>query len=65
MADVHAGQRTDGVQYRQAILGWVIEPAGSRWLTKQEISAGVIKAIDGDAEITAIGQIDPIDQCPG
>jgi hypothetical protein len=53
-----------GLTYRQAVLGWIVEPSGSRWLTDDEIAGGVIAAIDSGTAITAIGQTDPIESSP-
>ncbi len=53
-----------GLTYRKAILGWVVEPGESRWLTRDEIAKGVIDAIGSGAAVTAIGQIDPIETNP-
>jgi hypothetical protein len=33
--------------------------SGSRWLTNQEISAGVIRAVDGDAPLSMVGVVEP------
>lgn len=40
------------VAYRQVLLGSV----GGRWLTHEEISAGVLAAVDADVPITVVGQ---------
>lgn len=58
-------RRADGLSYRQAVLGWVVEPSGPRWLTDDEISAGVIDAIDSGTEVTLIGQTEPVESSPG
>ena len=44
---------------RQVILGFEVEPAGSRWLTNAEISNGVLEAVRTDAPLTIIGQTKP------
>jgi hypothetical protein len=48
--DPAAGVRTDpappaGVRRQDVVLGWVNEPAGRRWLTDEEICAGVLEAL--------------------
>ena len=53
-----------GVRYRRAILGWVLEPRGPRWLSDEEIAAGVIGALDSGAPLTAIGRVDPVESSP-
>lgn len=40
-------------------LGFVIEADQARWLTNEEISAGVLQAIDGDSNTYTIGQTRP------
>ena len=49
--DPARGVRTDpappaGVRRQDVVLGWVNEPSGRRWLTDEEICAGVIEALD-------------------
>lgn len=63
-ADESELQNISHINYRKAILGWVVEPHGSRWLTDDEIAHGVIQAIDSGDAITAIGRIEPIDTNP-
>jgi len=50
--------------YYQVQLGFVMEDAGSRWLTNNEISDGVIKAIEERKKIQIVGQIDPWGERP-
>jgi len=45
--------------YRQVLLGFVPEGDGARWLTNDEISAGVLQAIDEDAALFRIGVTRP------
>lgn len=45
--------------YYQIQLGFVIEGDRSRWLTNEEISAGVIEAMEEKNKIVTIGQIEP------
>lgn len=35
-----------GIDYARVVLGFVIEPRGSRWLSNEEISAGTLRAIE-------------------
>lgn len=45
--------------YHEVILGFVREPSGSRWLTHDEICAGVLTAIDQDAWRFVVGTVRP------
>ncbi|MCJ8008726.1 hypothetical protein J2S14_002688 [Lederbergia wuyishanensis] len=54
----------DSSLYRQIHLGFIIEHNRSRWLTHQEISAGVIKAIFQDQSVHTIGTVEPWDMRP-
>lgn len=57
-----AARAADGAawcRYRQVILGFVLDGLGARWLTNDEISAGVLRAIDEDAEVARIGATRP------
>ncbi|CAN5903927.1 short-chain dehydrogenase [soil metagenome] len=44
---------------RQVVLGFKVEGAGSRWLTHDEISDGVLEAVRTDRPLTVIGQTEP------
>jgi hypothetical protein len=46
-------------QYRQVVLGFVLEGNHSRWLTNEEISAGVIQAVASDAHTYIVGTVRP------
>ena len=48
-----------GCDLRQVVLGFQIEAAGSRWLTHDEISDGVLDAVRSDRALTIIGQTKP------
>ncbi|AMV10229.1 short-chain dehydrogenase [Geobacillus thermoleovorans] len=50
--------------YRQVQLGFVVEKHGSRWLTHQEISGGVIDAIRRDAPFHLVGTLEPSKKRP-
>jgi hypothetical protein len=45
--------------YQAAVLGFVVENGGSRWLTNDEISSGVFAAIQSGAPISIIGTVEP------
>ncbi|WJY28301.1 short-chain dehydrogenase [Sporosarcina trichiuri] len=51
-------------RYSQIQLGSIRENGVSRWLTHQEISQGVLKAIAHKAELTTIGQLGPREDRP-
>lgn len=48
-----------GCDLRQVVLGFKVEPEGSRWLTHDEISGGVLEAMRADRSLTIIGQTQP------
>jgi NAD(P)-dependent dehydrogenase (short-subunit alcohol dehydrogenase family) len=48
-----------GLRYHQIILGFVQLADGSRWLTNDEISAGVIAAIRRGAAESVVGTVRP------
>lgn len=47
------------LNYRAVVLGFVIENEKSRWLTRNEISTGVLAAIASDAELFMVGTTEP------
>lgn len=47
------------IVYHEVILGFVPGPFGSRWLTDDEISAGVLQAIDEDQPRFIVGTVEP------
>ncbi|MDX9858286.1 MAG: hypothetical protein RBT76_10880 [candidate division Zixibacteria bacterium] len=53
-----------GVSYRTVILGFKREHERSRWLTDDEISAGVLDAIANDRLAAVVGTVEPWDQRP-
>jgi NAD(P)-dependent dehydrogenase (short-subunit alcohol dehydrogenase family) len=54
-----------GIVRRTVILGFVIDAeAGSRWLTNEEISRGVIDAIESDRPETVVGVVRPWSRRP-
>jgi hypothetical protein len=44
---------------RLAVLGFVIEGGHARWLTNDEISAGVLRALESADPVTIIGTVTP------
>jgi NAD(P)-dependent dehydrogenase (short-subunit alcohol dehydrogenase family) len=49
----------DACLYRQVKLGFVREGDHSRWLTRHEISSGVIQAVQRDRTETVVGTLEP------
>jgi len=49
----------ENIKYHKIILGFVIEAKSSRWLTNEEISRGVIEAIEKGDEDYVIGTVEP------
>jgi len=52
-------QEHPGLAIRRVVLGFVVEDGRSRWLTHDEISTGVQRAIDCRAEEAAVGVVRP------
>ena len=48
-----------GVRYRRVVLGFVVEGTRSRWLTDDEISAGVVRALESGEDRTLVGVLEP------
>jgi NAD(P)-dependent dehydrogenase (short-subunit alcohol dehydrogenase family) len=46
-------------QLRLAVLGFVMEGGQSRWLTNDEISAGVLRALESADPVTIVGTVTP------
>lgn len=64
-ADQPAGLASHpGLIYRQIILGFVREGSSSRWLSDDEISAGVLDAIELDAKLQIVGTVMPWESRP-
>lgn len=53
-----------GLRPRRVILGFVRGPAGSRWLTNDEIAGGVVRALDDDRDETVVGEVRPWEARP-
>ncbi len=47
------------IRYHEVILGFVQKSGGSRWLTHEEISRGVLQAIDQGASRFIVGTVEP------
>ena len=56
-------QRRD-IQYHCIILGFIITPSGSRWLTNEEICTGVLQALNSPRNEAIIGVVEPWDLKP-
>ena len=57
-------QETKNLIYRKIVLGFVIEDDQSRWLTNEEISEGVIQAIEKDQPLHVVGSVSPLSAKP-
>jgi hypothetical protein len=47
------------ISYNRVLLGYKVENGESRWLTDEEIAAGVRAAIESDRKETLVGQVEP------
>ncbi len=47
------------LDYRIVVLGFVPGAGGARWLTNEEISAGVKRALDRGEQLSIVGQVEP------
>lgn len=54
----------DNCLYYQVRLGFVLDGTYSRWLTNQEISSGVIEAIQEKKDVFTIGVVEPWEKRP-
>ncbi len=52
------------VTYHEVILGFRVEESRSRWLTHDEISNGVLAAIDNPSPRTIVGTVTPWERRP-
>ena len=48
-----------GLEYREVVLGFVVDDGRSRWLTNVEIAAGVLRAVDSDLLRSVVGVVEP------
>jgi hypothetical protein len=58
------GGMNTSVHYHQIILGFEKTADGSRWLTHEEISAGVLEGIAQRASLHTVGQVAPWEERP-
>jgi len=47
------------IDYQAVVLGFVVENGQSRWLSNDEISAGVLSAIDSEQAVSIVGTVEP------
>ena len=47
------------LNYREIYLGFKLENNISRWLTHDEISSGVIEAVESESKLTVVGVLEP------
>jgi len=47
------------IDYQAVVLGFVVENGQSRWLSNDEISAGVLSAIDSEKAVSIVGTVEP------
>lgn len=57
-------EQFDNISYNRVLLGFKVEDGQSRWLTDEEIAAGVKDAVESDRNETTVGQIEPWDARP-
>lgn len=48
-----------GIAYHEVILGFVLTAQGSRWLTDEEISSGVLRALEAGEPRYIVGTVEP------
>lgn len=56
--------RLKHIKYVEVILGFKVEDGESRWLTDDEITEGMTKAIDSKDALYIIGQVEPWEMRP-
>lgn len=59
-----AVRNAPGILHRRVALGWIREGRRSRWLTDDEIAAGVIRAIGTSDTLSIVGVCSPIEEAP-
>ncbi len=52
------------VRHRRAVLGWIDQPTGARWLTHDEIGTGVLRALESIDPVRIIGDVMPWSRRP-
>lgn len=53
-----------GIDYRRVYLGWLPTGTSTRWLTHEEICAGVLGVIEDAAPVHMIGRFEPSESRP-
>jgi NAD(P)-dependent dehydrogenase (short-subunit alcohol dehydrogenase family) len=47
------------IVYQAVVLGFVVEPGGTRWNSPAEISQGVAAAVDSGRALSVVGRLEP------
>jgi NAD(P)-dependent dehydrogenase (short-subunit alcohol dehydrogenase family) len=47
------------IDYQSIVLGFVVEKGASRWLSNEEISFGVLSAIESEQPVSIVGTVEP------
>jgi NADPH:quinone reductase-like Zn-dependent oxidoreductase len=47
------------IDYQAVVLGFVVDKGSSRWLGNEEISEGVLAAIDSERPLSIVGTVEP------
>lgn len=47
------------IDYQAVVLGFAVEKGASRWLTNEEISTGVLSAIESEKPMSIVGTVEP------
>jgi NADPH:quinone reductase-like Zn-dependent oxidoreductase len=47
------------IDYQAVVLGFVVEKGASRWLNNEEISSGVLSAIQSEQPVSIVGTVEP------
>lgn len=47
------------IDYQAVLLGFVVENGASRWLSNEEISQGVLAAIESEKPVAIVGTVEP------
>ncbi|MBS0473317.1 MAG: short-chain dehydrogenase [Proteobacteria bacterium] len=59
LSEMAAATESLPITYQAVVLGFVVEAHGSRWLTHEEISTGVFRAIMADVPLGIVGTVEP------
>lgn len=46
-------------RYRRVVLGFTDGPAGTRWLTDEEVSRGAVRALTDQEPVQVVGRVEP------